>query len=192
MGLLDRWPKGRPGVVLLIATGVIAALLGTAVALLTWSDGSDDAAQRPTRDALVRVVSRAGGFSVDAPGSLVGDRVGHGVKLKTAAGDLVITAAPSGTGGLVAGHAWALEAIRRTYPKMRVDGEVRTKLGRLPARRSVGVVRRARGDQLIFSVTTGAHGRRTWSVVMFAARDIEAEQLERFYQPVLDGFRVLR
>lgn len=195
MGLLDRRPKGRPGVVLLIALGVVAVLIGTTVAILAWGDEEPEGEARPpagTADALVRVISRAGGFAVDAPGALVGDSAGRGLKLRTGTGDLVITAAPSGTDGLDAGHASALDAIRGTYPEVRVDGEIRTTLGGLPARRSVGVIQRVRGDELIFSVTTGASARRTWSVVMFAASDIKPARLERFYQPVLDGFRVLK
>ncbi|WP_435768405.1 hypothetical protein [Nocardioides sp. SYSU DS0651] len=123
-----------------------------------------------------------------APPQLVGEKVDRGVKLSTRAGDIVITVGPTGNKGLRAGHASALEAIRSTFPRVRVERRLRTELGALPARRSVGVVRRARGDQVIFSVTTGVRGRRTWSVVMFAARDVRPARLERFYQPILDGF----
>lgn len=193
MGPLDDRLKGRRGVVVLIVTGVIAAL--AAAAILAWGgETEDDAApDRKARkgDTLVEVVSRVGGFAVAAPDVLVGDRAARGVKLTSQSGDLVITVAPSSETGLRASHASTLENIRRTYAEMRIDREVRTTMGGLEARRSVGVVRRIRGDQVIFSVTTAAEGRRTWSVVMFAARDIDPARLERFYQPVLDGFRVL-
>jgi|GEM_PF-5610310 len=195
MGLLDARLRGRRGVVALIATGVIAALVGTVLAISFWGDEPDDEAAPPrTRpgDTLVEVVSRAGGFAVAAPDVLVGDKVARGVKLTTRRGDVVITVAPSGDAGLGAGHRSTLQVIRRTYPEMRVDRLVRTTMGGLEARRSVGVVRRLRGDQVIFSVTTAAKGRRTWSVTMFASRKIGQARLERFYQPVLDGFRVLR
>ncbi|KAA1429173.1 hypothetical protein [Nocardioides antri] len=190
MGLLDDRLKGRRGVVVLIVTGVIAAV--AAAAIVAWSDDTEDAAPNRPRDKLVEVVSRAGDFAVSAPDVLVGDQVGRGVKLTSQNDDLVITVAPSSEAGLRAGHAATLDVIRGTYPEMRVDREVGTTMGGLEARRSVGVVRRARGDQVLFSVTTAAQGRRTWSVVLFAARDIDPARLERFYQPVLDGFRVLR
>lgn len=198
MRLLDRWPRGRQGVLLALAVGVVAALLGSAAAVYTWGDQAEEDARpatvnTPARsgDTLVPVVSRAGGFSVTAPDQLVGDQLERGVKLSTKSGDIVITVGATGRTGLRAGHASALDAIRSTFPKVRVEKAVRTELGGLPARRSIGVVRRARGDDVIFSVTTGVSGRRTWSVVMFAARDISPARLERFYQPVLDGFRPL-
>lgn len=198
MRLLDRF-EGRRGVVQLIVIGVIAAAVGTAVAIFAWGGQSDDddqraAAERTTGpgDTLVEVVSRPGGFSVQAPDALVGDEAGQGVKLTTQRGDVVITVAPTGASGLGPGHQSTLDAIRSTYAEMRVDQEVRTVMGGLDARRSVGTVRRDRGDQIIFSVTTAANDSRSWSVVMFAATDVDPARLERFYQPVLDGFRVLR
>lgn len=197
MRLLDRWPKGREGFVLALAAGVIAALLGSAAAIYTWGESGGDESSIPTAentatrsgDALVPVVSRAGGFSVTAPEELVGDELARGVKLSTQSGDIVITVGSTGRQGLAAGHRTALDAIRSTFPKMKVEKAVPTTLGSLEARRSIGVVRRARGDDVVFSVTTGVLQRRTWSVVMFASRDISPERIEKFYQPVLDGFR---
>lgn len=191
MARIEDQLKGRRGVVVLIVTGVIAAV--AAASIVAWGDDTEgDAAPNRPRDTLVEVVSRAGNFAVSAPDVLVGDQVGRGVKLTSRNDDLVITVAPSSEAGLRAGHAATLEVIRGTYPEMRVDREVDTTMGRLEARRSVGVVRRARGDQVIFSVTTAAQGRRTWAVVIFAAPDIDPARLKRFYQPVLNGFRVLK
>lgn len=199
MRLLDRWPKGREGFALALAAGVIAALLGAAAAVYTWgeSGGDDESSATPTAettatrsgDALIPVVSRAGGFSVTAPEALVGDKLAKGVKLSTQSGDIVITVGSTGRDGLAAGHTTTLEAIRANFPKVRVEKAVPTKLGSLEGRRSIGVVRRARGDDVVFSVTTGVLQRRTWSVVMFASRDISPERIEKFYQPVLDGFQ---
>lgn len=196
MGLRDLF-EGRRGLVRLIAVGVIAAVVGTTVAIIAWGGRSEDRSDAArdvdvtSGDALVAVVSRPGGFVVEAPEVLVGDRVGRGVKLTTRPGDLVITVAPSGSDGLAAAHESTLGAIQSTYSDVRVDGRVRTTMGGLRARRSVGAIARESGDELIFSVTTAARGRRTWSVAMFAARGIKPARLERFYQPVLDGFRVL-
>lgn len=197
MRLLDRWPKGREGFALALAAGVIAALLGSAAAIYTWGESGADTKKPATAestatrsgDVLVPVVSRAGGFSVTAPEELVGDKLARGVKLSTQSGDIVITVGSTGRDGLAKGHTTTLKAIRANFPKMRVEKAVPTKLGSLEARRSIGVVRRARGDDVIFSVTTGVLERRTWSVVMFASRDIDPKRIERFYQPVLDGFR---
>ena len=193
MRLLDRWPRGREGVTLALAVGVIAALLGSAAAVYTFSDkkeGADAATATRSRsgEPLIPVVSRAGGFALQVPADLVGTKLKRGVKLSTQSGDVVLTVGSTGRQGLRAGHATALDAIRRTFPKMRVEKNLRTRLGQLPARRSVGVVRRARGDGVVYSVTTGVSGQRTWSVVMFAARDIDPDRLERYYQPVLDSF----
>ena len=104
----------------------------------------------------------------------------------------MITVGATGRKGLAAGHATTLEAICATFPKMRVEKPVAAELGSLEGRRSIGVVRRARGDDVVFSVTTGVLQRRTWSVVMFASRDISPERIEKFYQPVLDGFQPIR
>lgn len=199
MRLLDRWPKGREGFALALAAGVIAALLGAAAAVYTWgeSGGGDEPSATPTTetattrsgDALIPVVSRAGGFSVTAPEALVGDELAKGVKLSTQSGDIVITVGSTGREGLATGHTSTLQAIRANFPQVRVEKAVPARLGSLQGRRSIGVVRRDRGDDVIFSVTTGVLQRRTWSVVMFASRAISPERIEQFYQPVLDGFR---
>lgn len=197
MRLLDRWPRGRDGVFLGVAVGVVAALLASAAAVYSLSDRTDDttrataAPSRPERP-LTPVVSRAGGFAVRVPSDLVGTKVPRGTRLSTRSKDIVTTIGATGRQGLRAGHVTALESLHRTFPRMRVEKTVRTTLGGLPARRSVGVVRRARGDSVIFSVTTGARGRRTWSVVMFAARDVTPDRLRRYYQPVLDTFHLVK
>ena len=81
--------------------------------------------------------------------------------------------------------------MKQAYRQVRVDPGTSTRMGGLPARRSVGTLARGDGGQLVFSVTTAATGGRTWSVVMFATRDVTADQLDAWYQPVLDGFRAL-
>ena len=85
----------------------------------------------------------------------------------------------------------ALAAIRDTYGQVRVADSVSTRLGGLPAQRAVGTLVRKDGGPLVFSVTTGAQGRRTWSVIRSAlTRATTADDLDRWYQPVLDGFRL--
>jgi hypothetical protein len=196
MGLLDRLPgEGRRGVLVAAATGVAALLVASVLAWLTW--GGDDASPSAgTVDSAgpsdpVRVVSRKGGFSVDAPAELTGAKVGPHVRLTTTDKSMVITVGPGPRGSRAAAQKRALSDIRRSYDKVKVERRIATTLGGGPAVRSVGVLRHESGTQLIFSVTSTARGKRTWSVVMFAERDIKPEQLARFYDPVLEGFAIL-
>jgi hypothetical protein len=194
MGLLDRLPgQGRRGVVVAVATGVAALLVASALAWVTW--GKDDApssvrAADPT-SGLVRVTSRRGGFRVDVPAQLRGKQLGRAVRLTTPDSSLVITVGPGPRGSLANAQKKALADIRRSYAQVEVERRIDTSIAGRPAERAVGVLRHRSGTQLIFSVTSTARGKRTWSVVMFAERDIEADQLARFYDPVLDGFAIL-
>jgi hypothetical protein len=195
MGLLDRLPgQGRRGVVVALATGVVALLLASGLAWLTWG-GDDDASPsvRGTDDAprLVRVVSRKGGFSVDAPAELTGKRIGRNVRLTSTDKSMVVTIGPGPRGSLKQAQQRAVSDIRRSYAETRVERRVDTTLAGRPARRTIGVVRHKSGQQLLFSVTSTARGKRTWSVVMFADRSIDPDRLEQWYDPVLDGFAIL-
>jgi hypothetical protein len=194
MGLLDRLPgEGRRGVTVAVATGVVALMAAGLLAWLTWGrDGDPSAAVPPpvSAPAAVTVVSRGGGFSLTVPGDLTGTRLGRNVRVATADQTLLVTVGPGPRTSVARAQRSALAAIRDTYGKVRVADSVSTRLGGLPARRAVGTLVRKDGGPLVFSVTTGAQGRRTWSVIMFATRDVTAEDLDRWYQPVLDGFRL--
>lgn len=194
MGLLDRWlpGQGRRGVTVAIVVGSVALL---AAGLLAWLTlGSDDDAVGTTPPAVaapVTVVSKSGGFSLTVPGDLTGSRNGSGIQVSSVDKSLLINVGPGPRRTLAEAQASALRAVKRAYRQVRVERGVTTTLGGLPARRAVGSLARADGGQLVFSVTTGARKGRTWTVVMFATREVTAEQLDRWYQPVLDGFRAL-
>ncbi|MBD8868294.1 hypothetical protein [Nocardioides donggukensis] len=198
MGLLDRLPgEGVRGVRVAVATGVVAALVSGLLAWLTWGlpwDGDPDpapAAGTSVDDGLVRVVSRGGGFALAVPERLTGAKVGKGIRVARADRSMVITVAPGPRRGLRTAHDAAVSDVEAGYPAVRVERGAEATMGGRDALRSVGSLRRADGQQLVFSVTTTARGRRTWSAVMFADRDVTAKQLRRSYQPVLDGFSVV-
>lgn len=194
MGLLDRLPgEGRRGVVVAVATGVAALLVASVLAWVTWGavDGAASSVRAADPEAVpqtVRVVSRKGGFWVDAPAQLTGKRIGRNVRLTTPDTSLVITVGPGPRGSLATAQKRAIADIRRSYDEVRVERRIETTMAGGPAVRSVGVLRHESGTQLVFSVTSTARGKRTWSVVMFAERDIEPDQLARYYDPVLEGF----
>jgi len=192
MGLLDRWlpGEGRRGVTVAVAVGVVALLAAGLLAWLTLGD-DDPAGTPPAAAAPVTVVSRAGGFSLAVPGDLTGTRIERNVQVATPDKSLLITVGPGPRTSLGSAQRSALDAVRSTYRQVKVERGVTTTLGGLPARRSVGTLARDDGGRLVFSVTTGARDGRTWTVVMFATREVTAEQLDRWYQPVLDGFRAL-
>jgi len=195
MGLLDRLPgQGRRGVVVAIATGVAALLVASWLAWSTWGgeDGASPSVQgEDPSQTVVRVVSKKGGFSVDAPGDLTGKQIGPNVRLTSTDRSMVITVGPGPRGSAKQARKAAVSEIRAGYAKVKVERTVDTTLAGGPATRSVGVLRHKSGQQLIFSVTSTARGKRTWSVVMFADRDINAGQLARWYEPVLEGFAIL-
>lgn len=195
MGLSDRIPgTGRRGVVVALATGVTALLLAGVLVWSTW--GGDDGASPSARETessapeVVRVASRPGGFSVAAPASLVGKRIGPNVQLVSGDRKLVVTVGPGPRGPVPQALQAELDGIRRSYQRVQVERTVDATLAGLPARRAVGTVVQG-GRQLVFAVTTTGRNGRTWSVAMFAHRDIEPKQLESLYQPVLDGFLLL-
>ncbi len=204
MELLDRLPgNDRRGVVVVIVLG-IAALL--AASLLVWQTRDDDdvaekkrqpsapASAPETAPETVLVVAKRGGFEVDAPAGLYGTSLqkGRAVRFSTPNRRLVITVGPSGRSGLKAGHGAEVAGVRAAYPAVKVDRQLRTTWGGRAALRSVGSLRREGGDTLVFSVTTTARGKQTWSAVMFADQRMRPAALARWYQPVLDGFRLLR
>ena len=194
MGLLDRSlpGEGRRGVTVAAAVGVVALLAAGLLAWLTLGGGDEDsAAAPPAGNEPVTVVSRAGGFSVRVPGDLTGTRNGRGIQVATPDKTLLINVGPGPRRSLPDAQASALRAVKQAYRQVRVERGTATRLGGLPARRSVGTLARDDGGQLVFSVTTAAKGDRTWTVVMFATRDVTTDQLDEWYQPVLDGFRAL-
>jgi hypothetical protein len=194
MGLLDRSlpGEGRRGVTVAAAVGVVALLAAGLLAWLTLGGGDgNSAATPPAADEPVTVVSRAGGFSLSVPGDLTGTRNGRSIQVATTDKTLLMNVGPGPSRPLAEAQASALRAVKQAYRKVRVERGTATTMGGLPARRSVGTLARDDGGQLVFSVTTAAQGGRTWSVVMFATRDVTARQLDRWYQPVLDGFRAL-
>ena len=194
MGLLDRSlpGEGRRGVTVAAAVGVVALLAAGLLAWLTVGGGDEDsAANPPAGNEPVTVMSRSGGFSVRVPGDLTGARNGRSIQVATPDKTLLINVGPGPRRSLGDAQASALRAVKQAYRQVRVERGTATRLGGLPARRSVGTLARDDGGQLVFSVTTAAKGGRTWSVVMFATRDVTADQLDRWYQPVLDGFRAL-
>jgi len=175
-----------------IAVAVVALLAAGLLAWLTLGGGDQEsAATPPAGREPVTAVSRAGGFSVRVPGDLTGARNGRSIQLATPDKTLLINVGPGPRRSLADAQASALRAVRQAYQQVRIDRGTTTTMGGLPARRSVGTLARDDGGQLVFSVTTAAKGGRTWSVVMFATRDVTADQLDRWYQPVLDGFRAL-
>lgn len=193
MGLLDRLPGNDRRGVVVIALG-LATLL--AAGLLVWQTRADDddvAEKERQAPETVRVVAKRGGFEVDAPAGLHGTSLqkGRAVRFSTPNRRLVITVGPSGRSGLKAGHRAEVAGVRAAYPAVKVDRQLRTTWGGRAALRSVGSLRRQGGDTLVFSVTTTARGKQTWSAVMFADRRMRPVALERWYQPVLDGFRLL-
>ena len=192
MGLLDRWlpGQGRRGVTVAVAVGVVA-LLAAGLAWLTLGDDDAGGTTPPAVAAPVTVVSEKGGFSLTVPGDLTGARNGRSIQVSTVDKTLLINVGPGPRRTLVEAQASALRAVKQAYRQVRVERGVNTTLGGLPARRAVGSLARDDGGQLVFSVTTGARKGRTWTVVMFATREVTAEQLDRWYQPVLDGFRAL-
>lgn len=195
MGLLDRLPgQGRRGVVVAIATGVAALLIASWLAWITWGgeDGASPSVQgKDPSQTTVRVISRKGGFSVDAPADLTGKQIGPNVRLISTDKSMVITVGPGPQGSAQEARKSAVSDIRDSYAKVTVERTVDATLAGGPATRAVGVLRHKSGQQLIFSVTSAARGERTWSVVMFADRDIDAAQLKRWYDPVLEGFAIL-
>ena len=194
MGLLDRSlpGEGRRGVTVAVAVGVVALLAAGLVAWLTLGGGDEDsAATPPAGNETVTVASKAGGFSLRVPGDLTGTRNGRSIQVATPDKTLLVNVGPGPRRPLAAAQDSALRAVKQAYRKVRVERGTATRMGGLPARRTVGTLARDDGGQLVFSVTTAAKGGRTWSVVMFATRDVTEDQLERWYQPVLDGFRPL-
>jgi hypothetical protein len=194
MGLLDRWlpGQGRRGVTVAVVVGSVALLAAGLLAWLTLGRDDDAVGTTPPGVAApVTVVSKSGGFSLTVPGDLTGSRNGRGIQVSSVDKSLLINVGPGPRRTLAEAQASALRAVKRAYRQVRVERGVTTTLGGLPARRAVGSLARADGGQLVFSVTTGARKGRTWTVVMFATREVTAEQLDRWYQPVLDGFRAL-
>ena len=189
MRLPDLWLTRRAAT---ITVAVVALLTAGLLAWVALAGGDGDSAATPAaQDGPLSVVSRAGGFSLRVPTDLTGTRNGRGVQLATPDKTLLINVAPGPRRSLPDAQASALRAVKQAYRQVRVDLGTSTRMGGLPARRSVGTLARDDGGQLVFSVTTAATGGRTWSVVMFATRDVTADQLDEWYQPVLDGFRVL-
>jgi len=188
---MDRSSPGESRRGVAVAAGVAALLAAGLLAWLTLGGDKDSAATRPAEDAPVTVVSRAGGFSLTVPGDLTGSRNGRSIQVATADKSLLVNVGPGPRRSLADAQASALRAVGQAYRQVRVDRGTRTTLGGLPARRSVGSLARDDGGRLVFSVTTAARDGRTWTMVMFATREVTAEQLDRWYQPVLDGFRAL-
>jgi hypothetical protein len=196
MGLLDRLPgEGRRGVLVALATGVVTLLVSGLLAWHTWGgDGDAPApAAAPTRadDGLVRVVSRKGGFALAVPRQMTGEQLGRNIRVARPDGSLVITVGPGPRGGLEAAQRAAVAGVEAGYPDVSVSRRTDVRLSGAPALRTVGSLRRGDGTELVFSVTSTTRGQRSWSVVMFAGRDVTARDLRRWYQPVLDGFTVL-
>lgn len=193
MELLDRLPlRDRRSVVVVIVLGAISLLAASLLVWQTWVDEDEGpAAQEPAE--LVRVVAQRGGFAVAVPSKLTGTSLEKGRVVRFAAPNrrVVVTVGPSGRAGLEAGHLREVAGIRGAYPVVRVDRHLATTWAGHAALRSVGSVRRDRGDSLVFSVTTMAQGKRTWSAVMFADARVKPGALAKWYQPVLDGFGVL-
>ena len=189
MHLPDLWLTRRAAT---ITVAVVALLTAGLLAWFTLAGRDEGSAASPAAQAgPSSVVSRAGGFSLRVPSDLTGSRNGRGVQLTTPDKTLLINVAPGPRRPLAAAQASALRAVKQAYRQVRVERGTATRMGGLPARRSVGTLARDDGGQLVFSVTTAAKGGRTWSVVMFATRDVTAPQLDEWYQPVLDGFRAL-
>ena len=175
-----------------VAVAVAVLLSAGLLAWFTLAGRDEGSAASPAAQAgPSSVVSRAGGFSLRVPSDLTGSRNGRGVQLTTPDKTLLINVAPGPRRPLAAAQASALRAVKQAYRQVRVDPGTSTRMGGLPARRSVGSLARADGGRLVFSVTTAAKGGRTWSVVMFATRDVTSDQLDEWYRPVLDGFRAL-
>ena len=172
MGLLDRSlpGEGRRGVTVAAAVGVVALLAAGLLAWLTLGGGDEDsAATPPAGNDPVTVVSRAGGFSVRVPGDLTGTRNGRGIQVATPDKTLLINVGPGPRRSLPDAQASALRAVKQAYRQVRVERGTATRLGGLPARRSVGTLARDDGGQLVFSVTTAAKGGRTWTCLLYTS-----------------------
>lgn len=177
----------------LVVVGVLAILVGSALAVLTWRDlrEPDDEPHARAPVETERAVSRRGGFAVAVPLDMEVRRRGRTMELRAADPELVINVGPASSKRLAQAHRTFLRTVDRGYARVRVIGRER---GQVSGRRSLttsGTAVNEAGVPIRFVVLTLAARPRAYTLVGFTARDAPPDVVLPRLNAAVEGFEVL-
>jgi hypothetical protein len=198
-----------PRSTVLAGVGVLALLLGGALAVVTVRDTGPDAAATaapggpgdapdataagaPDAGAPASTfVSRAGGFRVRAPSDLRATRTGSAARFTSADKSVVISVGPAGRGALQAATREFLATVRASYRDVAVLGTQRDRIDGRPSLSTSGRARNDAGTELRFVVTMVRARPRNYAIAAFAGADTDPAAVLPAVNQVAGSFRVL-
>lgn len=174
---------------LLVVVGLVALLLAGLLGYITVRDtlGSGDAAAVATD----RIVSRAGGYSVEAPEAMTAGQEGRVVQLTSKDKSLVVNIGPGEKGTLGKAQERFLRKLEKRYRSfellaaepMQVDG-----------RQAISVSGRATNASKVrirFVVMVVKAKPRNYTIAAYAAHDSDPADVLPLVNAVANGFEVL-
>ena len=184
---------GSRGIVVPIAIGIVALVLGGLFAFITFRDDDVPAAREPSPIQVDSrsFVSKRGGFALDVPVDLAASRNGRTATFAADDRSLVVTIGPGVAGRLRPASKEFLLTLRKGYEGFRLLGTQNQQVDGRPALASYGQATNAEDVKIRFVVVVVRDQPRNYTITAFTALGSDPDAVLPRVNTMLNSFTVL-